>query len=195
MAQKETASNESRRQSPDIDLDEIKSTLDQDETEWIAPSWLNYSTTLPDHNHASTFANMDLRGRTMSGAHLMMADLKSVNAEGVSFANADLSFAEAARANFKRAIFTNADLCKVDFSNSDLSEAQLTGADLTQANLHAANLCGAKLRDACLDSCDLSDTLYDSYTELPFSDDEANRRGMHNVGMTGNQIKEPRRHL
>lgn len=192
-----------KEQINDIRDDEdqpIKSTLDHDETEWTTPAWCDFANSIGDQEHSGSFANRDIRNRKMSGAHLMMADLKSVNAQGVSFEKADLSFADGQNGNFHEANFNHADLAKIDLRNADLTLATFIGADLTQAVLNGADICGANFSGACLDDCLVEGTRYDSYTQLPFSLHEANRRGMHNVEQEAERANEtddqvPGRHL
>ena len=76
-----------------------------------------------------------------------------------------------------------ADLRHADLSESSLSRANLAGARMDHANLEAADLRSADLRAANLASANLTDAnvygaMIDQWTALPFTRDEALKRGM-----------------
>jgi len=88
---------------------------------------------------------IDLRGASLSKAHLAEADLRHVNLTGAILSDADLS----------KAILSDADLSKADLRRADLSKALLSrallsGADLSDALLSGVDLSGADLRRAHL---------------------------------------------
>jgi hypothetical protein len=75
------------------------------------------------------------------------------------------------------------DLWGADLQNAQLEKAQLAGANLARANLVKANLRnsnlqGANLMLANLENAELAGAQFSSRTILPFSREEAEKRGM-----------------
>jgi len=66
---------------------------------------------------------VNLRANILSGAHLVLADLRYAELSG-----ADLSFAELYSANLRGTALNNADLSNANLSNADLSYADLSDA-------------------------------------------------------------------
>ena len=67
----------------------------------------------------------------------------------------------------------NANLKDVDLSGANLSRADLTGANLTGANLSGASMMLTKIKDARLEGA-----IFNERTILPFSRQDAEKRGM-----------------
>src|SRR5258706_569385 len=88
---------------------------------------------------------LDLRGASLSRAHLAEADLRHVNLTGAILSDADLTGALLSDADLSKA-----DLRRADLSKADLSEAILFGVDFRLANLIETNCNGAMLTDARL---------------------------------------------
>src|SRR5882724_1048051 len=104
---------------------------------------------------------IDLRGASLSKAHLAEADLRHVNLTGAILSDADLSKAilsDAAlsKADLRRADLSNALLSGVDLSGADLRRAHLSGAIGIGAIFRKADLSGAHLTEAHLSGADLS---------------------------------------
>jgi uncharacterized protein YjbI with pentapeptide repeats len=97
----------------------------------------------------SDFCEADL-----SGAQLIMANLRSVN-----FLSANLS-----EANLTGAELTGAHLGKANLSRSDLSYTLMSGTMLSDANLTGAALFGAIFRMAFLNKANLSEAIVSSTT-------------------------------
>ena len=84
---------------------------------------------------------------------------------------------------FQRANLRSSDLSAVrayqsDFSEANLSMASLWSADLRYSKFIKTDLRGANLENALLKGSDLHGALFDAHTRLPFSKEEALRRGM-----------------
>ena len=96
--------------------------------------------------------------------------------------NAYLFEAQLSGADLQGANLYRAQLGHADLRNADLRNAQVGGAYLFKADLRGADLRGAKfaqwLKGAELKSVRLEGARYDRSTALPFSADEASRRGM-----------------
>ena len=97
-----------------------------------------------------------------SGVYLYGANLKGADLQGVELYRCQLG--------------------QADLSNADLRNASLAGAYLFKADLRGADLRGAKFAPP-LDGAELKQTglvgaRFDATTQLPFSRDEALRRGM-----------------
>ena len=76
-----------------------------------------------------------------------------------------------------------ADLRRAELEDTNLRKSDLRGARLENAKLARSDLRGADLRAARLASADVSEAkfygaLFDQWTELPFSKQEALKRGM-----------------
>jgi uncharacterized protein YjbI with pentapeptide repeats len=90
-------------------------------------------------------ARIDLRNRTLNGAHLEGADLTDTHLEVTSLFDAHL----------ERAILLDAHLEDAILSDCHLEAANLLGAHLEGAILTRARLEGALLRSACLEGANL----------------------------------------
>lgn len=136
----------------------------------------------------------DLRDANLRGAELSMADLSRVDLTGADLTGADAgwSMLDGARlvgaklrwAHLAQSQLVGAGLRRADLREAYLGGANLTNADLREADLRGADLVGYKLIRGTpwlptrLDGADLRRALYDASTKLPFSEDEAGRRGM-----------------
>lgn len=108
-----------------------------------------------------------------SGLPKFGANLCKANLSGFTLRNESLPGAD----------FNEANLRRVDLSGSDLQQAYFNGADLDGANLSQTNLSRANFRNADLsnvklDGANLKHAVYDERTRLPFSVEEAEKRGM-----------------
>jgi uncharacterized protein YjbI with pentapeptide repeats len=103
----------------------------------------------------------------------------SVMAQGKDLSNEYLYGAKLAGQDLR-----DADFSKAQLAHADLKGADLRGADLSEAFLFMADLSGADLRGANLPSkmvlakVNLKGAKFDPSTQLPFTRDEAVRRGM-----------------
>lgn len=119
-------------------------------------------------------------GEGLAGARIRWVDLTRLRAgrRPLSLNGIDLQFADAIglRADgvhFYEAFFNYASLNQADFRGARLIGARFINADLRLANFKGADLSGARL-----DGARLENALFDSSTRLPFSRQEALRRGM-----------------
>ena len=114
---------------------------------------------------------IDLRGASLSKAHLAEADLRHVNLTGAILSDTDLTGAILSRADLSGADLSDALLSRADLSGVALrrahlsgaigigaifSKADLSGAHLTEAHLSGAHLSAAILRNVNLSGADLS---------------------------------------
>jgi uncharacterized protein YjbI with pentapeptide repeats len=102
--------------------------------------------------------NANLRCATLRGAILSRADLN-----GAKLINADLNGADLRGSKMRDADLSGADLSRADLSNAiliraDLSRANLGGSNLISTDLRGANLSGATLVNAYLRNTKLSHT-------------------------------------
>lgn len=105
----------------------------------------------------------------MNAVHLgFHANLDSCNLTGVTSEFADFS-----SANLRRAIMSGTRL-----KGSNFRDAIFDFTDLTFADLRDADLRGADLRFTDLFATQLSGTIYNRFTRLPFDAREAQQRGM-----------------
>ncbi len=158
-----------------------------DEEGWDAPAWCNYRTRYSYDEESVSYEGRDIRESSFKGVRMIMGEFRKVDGRAVNFANAQLSGADFRSSDLRSAIFHETDLCKADFSNADLSGANFAGADLQMACFAGANLCGANLRGTSLDETDLSSACFDETTELPFSEEQAERHGMCRVAKGGGE--------
>src|SRR6266568_25340 len=127
-------------------------------------AWNAWRQTHPD-------VGIDLRGASLSKAHLVEADLRHVNFTGAILSDADLSKAILSGADLSGADLSDALLSRADLSGADLrrahlsgtigsgailSKADLSGAHLTEVHLSGADLSAALLRNVTLSGADLS---------------------------------------
>lgn len=121
-------------------------------------------------------------------SHLTSANLREGHFPEADFRESTMSKATLMGANLKAARFEKSDLRHADLSGARLDGADLRGADLRHARLLATQLTGARFGGADLRGADLSESItfgtdfkgaiYDDSTSLPFSRDEAARRGL-----------------
>src|SRR5947209_6618257 len=93
---------------------------------------------------------IDLRGASLSKAHLAEADLRHVNLTGAILSDADLTGALLSDADLSKVDLRTVDLSGADLRKVDLSGADLRRAHLRQADLSEAILCGVDFRLANL---------------------------------------------
>src|SRR5439155_15159294 len=111
-------------------------------------AWNAWRQTHPD-------VGIDLRGASLSKAHLVEADLRHVNFTGAHLSDADLSKVDLrtvhlSRADLRQVDLSGADLRRAHLRQADLSEAILCGVDFRLANLIETNCNGAMLTEARL---------------------------------------------
>ncbi len=162
-------------------------TFSDDENEWSAPAWCDYSTCYT-HEGPAKAKDADLRGSDLRDARLALSDFRDVDAQACSMNGAELTYSDFTRANLRNADLTGACLCLADLSGADLRDANLAGADLMKAVLEGADLRGARLAGACLTGANLTGARYDQATELPFSFEEARANGM--IFGSGAEVKQ-----
>lgn len=145
-------------------------------------------------------SNLNLRGADLTGSvfvtsNLLNADFSNANltnAYAISnpnfsgslfisarIVNADFEATELTATNFTKADLSNSNFRSSDLSNAKLNSAIANNVDFTQATLNGADLRGAKLGNAKIDDLtELEGAIYNSATELPFSESEAKEKGM-----------------
>lgn len=122
------------------------------------------------HYRPLHFRGVDLRDVLNLRARRLVPRLDSpFAAPGIDFNGADL----------RDASLPGADLRFADFYQANLRDADLRAARLHGTQLQEAILCGADLRQALITPrTRLRKARFDDFTKLPFSHDEAKRRGM-----------------
>jgi len=108
-----------------------------------------------------------------SGLPAQGANLANAKLRGLDLRNESLPLADFHQADLRDCDLTNANLKQAYFVKADLSGANLSGAILDRSNFRGANLLRVKL-----DGAILKHAKYDQYTQLPFSKEEADKRGM-----------------
>ncbi len=124
----------------------------------------NFTLALLSDSHAE---RADFTNSIMDKAHYWYAHAAGAKFDSVHGVQIDF-YGYFPKASFKNAIlgyaqFTLCNLAGADFSNADLRHSQFQNADLTGASFKGANL---------------TEAYYDECTRLPFSEHEANKRGM-----------------
>ncbi len=137
-------------------------------------------------------SDVDLTGSKFGNSNFSVCDFSSANLAGL-----DLSDTGVRMSNFSGANLTSASFR----GNENMHQAKFDGATLEKANLQGAHLYGASFREALLSDADFSHAIligadltdaevngalfnqasYNEDTLLPFSQDEAKRRGMRFV--------------
>jgi uncharacterized protein YjbI with pentapeptide repeats len=107
-------------------------------------------------------ADLSGRGINMTYLRLVGANLRGANFANVLWYLGSITGSDLTGANLAGTFG------QMDYQGSRLRGARLTGADLTWSDLGDADLHGADLRGA----------LFSPHTRLPFSGEEARRRGM-----------------
>ena len=158
-----------------ITVDELKSTL---------------------NGECADLSGANLYKANLHKVNLMGANLKYANLEEAFMHGADLKYADISYANMKGADLDFADLYNVSASGVNLKMAhmyqtKLEGAKMLRANmryaymhkadLYATDLRGANLYKANLFEAVMFNSKYNDKTQLPFSEEEAQKRRMQKV--------------
>ncbi|NES23178.1 MAG: NACHT domain-containing protein [Symploca sp. SIO3E6] len=101
----------------------------------------------------------------LSRANLIGADLSRANLIGADLIHANLIGADLSRANLIHANLIHADISGVNLIGTDLIHADISGANLSGANLRNVRLNGADLSNADLCNADLTEIIWDEYTQ------------------------------
>ncbi|NOQ47190.1 MAG: hypothetical protein GQ559_11070 [Desulfobulbaceae bacterium] len=133
----------------------INSLIKEDEKEFVRQSIIQ--------------AIIDMDSQALEGARLKKANLNGLDLKGVSFANADLSFANLSQstaidlgtddysANFEYAVFLCADMKDTEFMYANFEGALLERTDLSSSRLwHGTNLSKCLLVETDLTNANLS---------------------------------------
>ncbi|KAL6768229.1 CPLD59 [Auxenochlorella protothecoides x Auxenochlorella symbiontica] len=97
-----------------------------------------------------SFPGAELKGKVLSGALLLNADLSGAQMQEVV-----MSKAYAVGTNFKGADLTSSVVDRVDFDGANLTGTKFTNAVITGATFKGANLDGASFEDALIGSEDV----------------------------------------
>jgi uncharacterized protein YjbI with pentapeptide repeats len=109
------------------------------------------------------FANLNLKGRNLSGARLRQADLSTAEAGRARFTGGDLR-----DLNAYGAVMGGADFAHADLTNATFVGAYLEGANFAGATLAGANFSGAEMaRARGLSPARLAEACGDASTTLP----------------------------
>lgn len=162
----------------DSPADKVSFRISEDETEWVAPQWCDFSNCYKEGRIASRFSGADLRGADFNDARLALGDFSGTDARRAQMSGAELTFCDFSGADLRETDLSRSCLCLADLSRADLRSANLTGADLMKALLSGADLRGARLAGACLTHAELEGARFDDSTELPFSFEQAVGFGM-----------------
>ncbi|WAX94915.1 pentapeptide repeat-containing protein [Aminobacter sp. NyZ550] len=106
------------------------------------------------------FAGSRLQGATFDKARLDESDLTCVEAEGASFANADLFLATLANASLVGTDFAGGKLGGANLSGVNLTNANLTDVDLRRADLQRARLRNTRLERAAFADVNLAEAVW-----------------------------------
>ena len=109
------------------------------------------------------FANMEVRGKSFTGARLRQADFSAAVMKHVNFAGTDLR-----DLNAYGAVFTGSSLAGANLANATFVGAYLQGANLRGAHLEGANFSGAEMAKAVgLTQSQIALACGDNTTTLP----------------------------
>jgi uncharacterized protein YjbI with pentapeptide repeats len=152
----------------------------------------------------SDFSNLNLKGINLSDSSLYRSDLTSSNLahaflfgtdfHAATLSHANLSFAIMRKTSFRYAGMSGAEIIGAKLIRADLVSTNLQGVNLSNSTLLATNLDSADLTGADLRGTDfggndyfepsnlehawLKGAKFDARTKLPFSREEAIKRGM-----------------
>ncbi|MFC1523016.1 pentapeptide repeat-containing protein [Elusimicrobiota bacterium] len=142
----------------------------------------------------AAFDRTDMRMADFTGADLcagFSTRMNNSNLEGANFTGAEAQKVQFEASNLKRAVFDGANLLKAFFTAADLEDASLKGAYLEntvfkgavlkRADFTETELLGADMSGAMADSAKFKGATYDRDSVLPFSNEEAARKGMVNI--------------
>jgi len=154
------------------------------------------SSKLAEHLTDLNWRGMNLNSSSLINLQVSKSDVRNISLrralllqnswDQVNFSGADLRGALIKKQVFRKSEFTQAlalgaRLQKVSWEDCDLSGLQLWGAQLIEVSFRGSDLSGANLHNTYLLFVDFKDAKFDSKTRLPFSHEEALKRGMIHV--------------
>jgi uncharacterized protein YjbI with pentapeptide repeats len=132
--------------------------------------------------------NVDMTGLDLTGVDLSSVNLENSIFDGVTLDNAifngaflnSASFKKASgkKVNFRGAKLNPADLSSANFSDSNFRQAILEGANLDGASFDGSDMRSVNMKDCQANKTTFLKTKINKRTILPFSMDEAVKRGM-----------------
>jgi len=135
-----------------------------------------------------------LEGANLQGADLFSANLQKAKLESANLQGTDLEGVNLQEANLKRANLQKAKLTWANLQGADLFSANLQGAKLIDANLQGTYLEGANLQGADLTYADLTNTLFDSESDLRgallYTTEIKNAKGLQYAKISGKHTGE-----
>jgi uncharacterized protein YjbI with pentapeptide repeats len=121
-------------------------------------------------NHASVRRSIVLQSK-FKDIQVQSLDIRGSHFKGVTFEKANLTNLLANGTRFTKTQFQDCDLTDADFWGSQLMQVDFSGSNLSGANLQTTVILFSKFQGA----------QFNSKTKLPFSEEEALKRGMVKV--------------
>jgi uncharacterized protein YjbI with pentapeptide repeats len=101
---------------------------------------------------AGGFSGANLKDTDYTGANLSNQNLSGSNLKEAVFNHTNLQNSDLSRVNANKVSFQQADLTDANLAGGNFKDANFTGANLTGANLTGANLHGANVTDVIWNS-------------------------------------------
>ena len=131
-----------------------------------------------NENIVSIEKNNHLNGLVLSAGNLDGLELSSIQLLHAEIANVSLRGAKLKQGNLQQAVLRNIDLAGTDLEGTRFEKATFESVNLTHVSLVDCDLRGTVFRDTSLLNTELKGSIFDEYTVLPFSCNDAKTRGM-----------------
>jgi hypothetical protein len=125
-----------------------------------------------------SFDESDLEAAEFREAVITRSSFRRAQCPRCNFSGAVVKSSNLSHANLTSASFRGGRLHNSDFRESNLQNADLRSANLSYCDFRKANLKGARLSETVLLGSQWTGALFDSKTELPFSRETAQQKGM-----------------
>ena len=125
-----------------------------------------------------SFDESDLEAAEFREAVITRSTFRQVKCIRCNLSGAIIKSSNLSHANFSSASFRGARLQNLDFRESNLQGADLRGANLSYSDFRKADLKGALLGETVMFGSQWTGALFNAQTELPFTREVAQQKGM-----------------
>jgi uncharacterized protein YjbI with pentapeptide repeats len=124
------------------------------------------------------FNQTELSYTSFRRAFLLQVHFKDLKAEYIDLRGAILKAVQFKNISMKELLANGTRFNKTLFINCDLTRGQFAGASFQETKFSGSDLSGANLKNVSLLFTDFTNAKFDKNTQLPFSEEEALKKGM-----------------
>lgn len=128
--------------------------------------------------YVTNFKGGDLTRASMRRSTILQSRFKDLTAESVDLRGSQIKGTHFENANLQKLAASGSRFNKVQFKNCDLQNAQFWGSQLLEVDFSGSDLRGANLGTSFTLLSKFNGAKFNKKTKLPFSEEEALKRGM-----------------